>query len=106
MWFNIINEKFFFAFITSSPIQLDHSKSGLDDVKDDGGLTIGVIKEKDYPKIAEMRRRDKTISRYIPFNEINDMDVNFEGGEKEIIKHLKLYSIHFLCEFFILLFDY
>ncbi len=62
-------------------------------MKDSSALAIVVIKESDYPNHMKNRRKDRDIRRYLPFNELQDLNNNSEATNKEIIKHLKTHSI-------------
>ena len=63
-----------------------------DDDYNTGALAIALIKGTDYPEHLE-NRRDKHISRYIPFNEFEDIDSNIEINERNIIKLFQSYSL-------------
>jgi hypothetical protein len=65
-------------------------------------LAIVVIKGTDYPKYMKNRRKDKSILRYLPFNELEDVDTNLDSTDDRITKRLKshslLYERLFLCQ--------
>jgi len=56
-------------------------------------LAIVLIKESDYPNYMENRRKDRDILRYLPFNELQDLNNNSQATNGEIIKRLKTHSI-------------
>ncbi|CAF0795077.1 unnamed protein product [Rotaria sordida] len=62
------------------------------DNKDNSTLAIAVVKETDYPIHMRDRRENKTILRYLPFNELQGVDSNLEYSNKEITKRLKLHK--------------
>jgi hypothetical protein len=62
------------------------------DSNDIGALAIVVIKATDYPKYMKNRRNDGNILRYLPFNELEDVDNKLETTNESIIKRLKSHS--------------
>ncbi len=67
--------------------------------KDISTLAIAVIKETDYPNHMKTRRKDPNIRRYLPFNELENVNNNLELTNEKIIKRLKDHSIIFLFLF-------
>ena len=58
-----------------------------------------VTKGTDYPICMKNRRKDKDILRYLPFNELDNVDNNLEISNENIIKRLKYHSIIFKDSF-------
>jgi len=52
-----------------------------------------VTKGTDYPVYMKNRRKDNTILRYLPFNELENVDSNLETKNESITKSLKHHSI-------------
>ncbi len=52
-----------------------------------------VTKGTDYPFYMKNRRKDNTILRYLPFNELENVDSNLETKNESITKSLKHHSI-------------
>ena len=65
-------------------------------------MAITVTKGTDYPIHMKNRRKDLNILRYLPFNELEDVNNNLETANEKIIKRLKTHSMIYK-EFFILL---
>ncbi|CAF0756222.1 unnamed protein product [Rotaria sp. Silwood1] len=62
------------------------------DNRDNSTLAVAVIKEIDYPMYMKDRRKNRNILRYLPFNELQDVDSNLENGNKEVTKRLKVHK--------------
>ncbi|UJR35729.1 hypothetical protein I4U23_028479 [Adineta vaga] len=62
------------------------------DSKDNGTLAILVTKSTDYPQFMKDRRKNQNILRYLPFNELDDLDNNFEISNSEVMKRLKIHK--------------
>jgi hypothetical protein len=52
-----------------------------------------VTKGTDYPVYMKSRRKDNTILRYLPFNELENVDSNLQTNNESITKSLKHHSI-------------
>ena len=61
--------------------------------KDTSVMAIAVIKGTDYPILMKNRRKDPSIRRYLPFNELENVNNNLETSDGKIIKLLKDHSI-------------
>jgi hypothetical protein len=61
--------------------------------KDTSTLAIAVIKGTDYPIYMKNRRKDLNILRYLPFNELDNVNNNLEIDNEKLIKRLKDHSI-------------
>jgi hypothetical protein len=61
--------------------------------KDTSALAIAVIKGTDYPIYMKNRRNDPKILRYLPFNELDNVNNHLETDNEKIIKLLKDHSI-------------
>ena len=60
-------------------------------------LAIAVIKADDYRTHMIARRTNENILRYLPFNELKDVDRDLTAGPEHISASLKAHSKIFIC---------
>ena len=64
-----------------------------------GTFAVAVTKASDYPANIRIRREDENVSRYLPFNEINDNN-NYKRILEVLIRYVNENSIFQKQEFF------
>ncbi|CAF4278004.1 unnamed protein product, partial [Adineta steineri] len=62
------------------------------DYRDNAALAVVVTKITDYPDLMKERRRDGNILRYLPFNELDDVNNNLTTSDATITKRLKIHK--------------
>ncbi|CAF1436903.1 unnamed protein product [Adineta steineri] len=62
------------------------------DYRDNAALAVVVTKITDYPDLMKERRGDRNILRYLPFNELDDVNNNLTTSDATITKRLKIHK--------------